>query len=124
MKTIAIPILAVVLSFNLSCQKEQDEIVTKTINVTLAPGETYSNILTPHGKEDFSITLQAEHASLSVLQKGSNHGDMNFTYIASSDYNGNDQVQITGEAKGHCPMQHNNETTVYVYKINVSGETH
>jgi hypothetical protein len=123
MKSIAILILAVVLSFNISCQKEQNEIVTKTINVSIAPGETYTDILFPSGKEEFNISLQAEHASFSELKECSDHGQMKFTYIASSQYTGNDEVQITGDEKNHCPMQ-DNETTIYVYKISVSGETH
>ena len=123
MKTVATLILAVVLSFNISCQKEQGEIVTKTINVSIAPGETYTDVLSSHGKEGFTITRQAEHASFSELKKCSGHGQMKFTYTASSQYNGNDEVQITGDQKNHCPIQ-DNETTIYVYKISVSGETH
>src|SRR5438045_1151726 len=122
MKTIAISILAVVLSFNMSCQKEQD--VSKTINVSLAPGETYSTKLDSKWKEDFSITLQAEHAALSELSSGSHCGDKTFTYTASSQYIGSDEVQITAKnSHGGCPM-HNDASTTYVYKITVSGETH
>jgi hypothetical protein len=127
MKTIAIPILAVVLSLNLSCQKEQDEMETKTINVTLAPGETYTNNLGQH--DDLSITLQAEHASVSQLN--SNNGDKIFAYTPSEGYVGGDQVQISSSQEnqhghgGGCPMhKQHDESMVYVYKITVTGETH
>jgi hypothetical protein len=129
MKSIAIPILAVVLSFTLSCQKEQDDIVTKTINVTLAPGESYSSVIhLKSDKDECSITLQAEHASISELSASANKEKI-FSYIPASGYTGNDQVQITdnqGNQHGHgsCPMHSQDETTVYVYKITVTGESH
>ena len=128
MKTIAIPILAVVLCFNLSCQKEQDITKTKTIDVTVASGESYSTTVSPKGDDDFSITLQAAHASLSELATA--NGNMIFTYTPANGYIGNDEVQITASQEnqhghGNCPSHHqNDESTVYVYKITVTGETH
>jgi len=90
----------------------------------LAPGETYTNKLSSHGMEDFAITLQAEHAAVSKLSKGSHCGDKIFTYTSSSQYTGTDEVQITEKnSHGGCPM-HNDASTTYVYKITVSGETH
>ena len=130
MKTIAIPILAVVLSFNLSCEKEQDETVTKTINVTLTSGESYTNKIMRHEDENLAITVQAEHASIAQLNSGTANGEMLFAYTSSEGYVGNDQVQITAtqanqHVHGNCPAHnHHDESTVYVYKITVTGETH
>jgi len=129
MKTIAIPILAVVLSFNLSCQKEQDQL-TKTINVTLAPGESYSTAISREGDNDLAITEQAEHASVSELKEGTSNEEMIFAYTPASGYIGNDQVQITSSEEkkhghGKCPTRNQqDESTVYVYKITVTGEVH
>jgi len=128
MKTIAIPILAVVLSFNLSCQKEQDTL-TKTINVTLAPGESYSTII-KSDDDVLAITQQAEHASVSELKEALCNGERLFTYTPATGYIGNDQVQITSSDEkkhghGKCPAHNQQDpSTVYVYKITVVGETH
>jgi len=131
MKTIAIPILAVVLAFNLSCQKEQDDMVTKTIYVTLNSGESYSTTISQQSdKNTCSITQQAEHASVSELKAGASNSEKIFTYTPVTDYIGNDQVQITSSQEQHhghggCPMHNqNDQSTVYVYKITMTGESH
>jgi hypothetical protein len=133
MKTIAIPILAIVLSFTLSCQKEENDQEIKKINVTLSPGESYSSDLSQQGNpgSQFSISQQASHAAVSSLQARSDNGDMIFSYTPASQYVGNDQVQITASGDEHhgghggCPMHHkSNESTIYQYNITVTGNNH
>ncbi|MEO8088605.1 MAG: hypothetical protein ABI763_17435, partial [Bacteroidota bacterium] len=118
------------------CKKEQDEIITKVIEVSLAPGETYTTTVAQVGDEDdiLKITSQASHAQVSEIAAISGSKDMTFTYTPESQFTGMDEVQISstegehhgnGGGHGNCSgHHHHDETTVYVYKITINGNNH
>ncbi|CAN5471471.1 hypothetical protein BH11BAC1_BH11BAC1_15620 [soil metagenome] len=122
--------------FNFSCKKEQEESITKVIEVSLAPGETYSARVVQAGDEDdiLKITSQASHAQVSEIAAISGSKDVMFTYTPVSQFTGTDEVQISstegehhgnGGGHGNCSgHQHQDENTVYVYKITINGNNH
>ena len=121
------------IAFNFSCKKEQDSTITKTFDVTLSPGQTYTTQVGGGDEDDMlKITQQAKHADVSELTANSGSRDMTFTYTPASQYIGSDQVQITnseGEHHGHgghgnCGGHHHDESTVYVYNITITGNNH
>ena len=136
MKKITVAIFtSCLIAFSFSCKKEQDSTITKTFNVSLAMGETYTIQVAQAGDEDdvLKITKQASHASVSEIAQISGLKDVIFTYTPASQYTGTDQVQISnsegehhgnGGGHGNCSGHHHDETTVYVYNITISGNNH
>jgi hypothetical protein len=125
-------VLITAVMFNFSCKKENDDTITKTFNVSLSMGQTYTARVAQTGDDDdvLQITQQASHASSSELASISGSRDMTFNYTPASQYVGTDQVKITsteGEhhgGHGHCSGHHHDESTVYVYNITITGNNH
>ena len=136
MKTItSFSLVVALLALNVSCKKEQDNIITKTINVTLTPGQSYTTTVNQAGDEDdvLKMTQQASHAEVSEITPITGSKDVTFNYTPASQYTGNDQVQIStaegdhqGKWRNHgkCSGKHHDETTVYVYNFAISGNNH
>jgi hypothetical protein len=136
MKKIAAYMLAsALIALGSSCKKEQDETITKTFQVSLSPGQTYTTQVAQAGDEDdvLKITQQASHASLSEIAAISGSKDMTFTYVPAPQYTGTDEVHISGMegehngnggGHGKCSGHHDDQTTVYVYKFTIGGDNH
>lgn len=117
-----------------SCHKENSEVV-KTINVTLAPNETYTYSIPAAGDADdkFEISKQASHYLTSTLAvDASNAGT--FTYTPTENYEGTDEVQVKNiehhqqggltppphRGGGNCQGKHHEEDEItYIFKITI-----
>ena len=141
--TLMLAVFAIILIS--SCRKEGTD-VTKTINVTMYAGDTYSYSVNHAGDGDdvMEITAQASHASVSEVKSSNSNGDVIFQYTPASGYTGSDEVHVANveEHKGNppppsggncgnnpppppqnsnCGGHHHQGTTTYIFKITVSA---
>jgi hypothetical protein len=97
-KLILLPILLTcVIVFSFSCKKEsRDTLVTsttgETINVRIAPNQSYEMDLTNAGS--VSIIKQAIHFSISEAIVNNEKGTQVYKYIPAKDFTGNDEVLL------------------------------
>jgi hypothetical protein len=105
-----------------SCMKDE---ITKTevINVELKPNADYSYVISKEG--DMRFTQQASHFSKSEISNASSK--LVFNYKPAQDFEGSDEVKISNErvskgGHGHC-SHHQDDVTVYDFKITVKGAT-
>src|SRR5947207_8832194 len=123
-KLILLPLLlTVVIVFSFSCKKEsRDMLVTstagETINVRIAPNQSYQMDLTNAGT--VSISRQAIHFSVSEAIVNNETGVQAYKYIPAKDFTGNDEVVLLSNKteenhsvnnSGGCPVSSNAFTT-------------
>src|SRR4051812_7741465 len=124
-------ILALAFAFS-SCKKE-GVTITKVINVDLAENESYKTAVPPAGDADdvMQITSQPQHSSACTVAPDAGTGSIMLQYTPSLNYIGTDEVQVSntegqhhgGGHHGNCSGHHHDNTTVYIYKINITGNT-
>lgn len=126
--TLLLTVFAIVLIS--SCRKEGND-VTKTINVALNAGDSYSYNISHAGDGDdvMEITAQASHASISEVKSANGNGDVVFQYTPASGYTGSDEVHVANveehngnphHAGGSCGGHHQG-TTTYIFKITIAA---
>ena len=123
-KLILFPILFTgMIMFSFSCKKESRDLpVTdtdgETINVRIAPNQSYQMDLTNAGT--VSISKQAIHFSVSEAIANNETGTQVYKYIPAKDFTGNDEVVLLSNKteenhsvnnSGGCPGSSNAFTT-------------
>lgn len=123
-----------------SCHKEGNEI-TKTINVTLAPNETYTYSIAAAGDADdvMEIAKQATHYLTSTVAVDANTRNAVFTYTPTENYIGTDEVDVKNiehhqsnglnnhpqRGNGNCQVHrhHEEDEITYIFKITIQASS-
>ena len=123
-KLILLPVLFTgMIIFSFSCKKQSHDILVtsaagETINVRIAPNQSYQMDLTNAGT--VSISKQAIHFSVSETIVNNENGTQIYKYIPATDFTGNDEVVLLSNKtddnhsvtnSGGCPGSSNAYTT-------------
>jgi len=134
-KIIPLVLFIASLAFASSCRKEnQDVTITQVIPVEIKMNESYSSNVSRAGDADdvMQIVQQAAHSSSCALAEIPGSDQFNFSYTPALNYVGTDVVRISNVEgahhgaghQGNCGGgRHQDNTTVYIYKITIKGST-
>src|SRR4051812_24557625 len=113
-----------------SCKKEKEPLnISQTINVSLAPNQSYSFSL-PAANEVLQVSTQPLHGSAAV-QRTASSPDNQFTYIPMNNYSGTDMVVVSNEQgqtqnnhhRGSCGSHHQQDNITYTFNITIAQST-